>query len=289
MEEITLESIPRISWEELQTRFEGQESFEALSPLATCLIRVREFKPLIANVSHAGHRVREEIQAKMLIEESQRLVEEDVGVDLFLDSFPIQIIALDSRYEYDVNRPRERAVYLKPFQSWGKRVWQQPPTKEELAFSLEKYDEFHDVVEFVVSFMQKVFGSTLVFDLHSYNHQRPSSAGKSTPSFDLVLLDEDRKAHQATIAFLKTQLQAIQTPEGLATVQENAIFEKDGAVAERLRPFLPKVLTLPIEIKKFYVDERTGEVFPEVVRSLQASLNEIFPKVFDFFRQKTTS
>ncbi len=290
MEETTLDAIPRISWVDLRKNLESKTPFEALSPLATCLIRVREYSPFIANVSHSGHRVREELEMNMLIEEQERLCEEDVGVDRFLDAFPIQIIALDSRYEYDVNRPRKHAVYLKPFESWGKKVWRNPPRPEELEFSLEKYDDYHEIVEFVVESIQKMFGSTLVLDLHSYNYRRSAQSSVKTPfpTFDLVLSEEDKKEHQSTIDFLSTQLKTISTPEGPATVLENAVFQKDGAIAERLQAFFPDVLTLPIEIKKIYMEEKTGVFHEEVLESLRSSLNEIFPKVFSHFRKQTS-
>lgn len=287
MDEITLENIPRLTGDELQKRLERKEPFEARSPLATCLIRVKAWQPLMGNVSHAGHRVREELLMKMSISEQERTQEEDVRVDLFAESLPVQIVALDSRYEYDVNRPRERAVYLKPLESWGKRVWEHPPTLDELHFSLAKYDDYHDTLEMVVQALQAAFGSVLVFDLHSYNHQRPAQKNRQAelPSFDLVLSAEDRAVHAGTIACLKEELQKVNTPQGPATVKENAVFIKDGAIAARLQPWFPQVLTLPIEIKKFYVNEFTGALNAAAVASLQQDFRILFPKVLAHFQK----
>src|SRR6516162_6581779 len=119
MDEQRLENIRRCSWADFKKHIAEKTPFEAISPLGTALIRIKSFEPIIGLAIHAGHRVREELLSKMAIDETDRLYEEDFGVEQFIADFPIQMIGLDSRYEYDINRKCNESVYLKPFQSWG--------------------------------------------------------------------------------------------------------------------------------------------------------------------------
>ena len=47
-----------------------------------------------------------------------------------------QIIGTHSRFEVDLNRPREKAVYIKPEDAWGLEVWKYKPSQELVIRSL---------------------------------------------------------------------------------------------------------------------------------------------------------
>src|SRR5262249_29499494 len=158
------ERLPRYSWAEIKKHVEAKSPFEAISPMGTALIRIKKYEPLVGLATHAGHLVREELQMKMAMEDVERRVEEGPGTDEFVANYPIQMIALDSRYEYDIDRPREESVYLKPFQSWGKKVWRTPPTKDELNICFQKYDEFHELFDYLVGEFVTMFERVLCLD-----------------------------------------------------------------------------------------------------------------------------
>lgn len=166
MDERVLEKIKRLSWGDIKKNLAARAPFEAISPLGTMLVRVNEYVPLIALMPYTGHRVREEIASKMSIEDDQRAADEDAGLAAMVQPFPVQIFGLDSRYEYDLDRAKADAIYLKPFQSWGKKVWVNPPAKDEIDLSMQKYDEFHDLVDFFVDeALQWKPGKALVVNL----------------------------------------------------------------------------------------------------------------------------
>lgn len=190
MDEKTLEKIKRLSWGDIKKNIAAKAPFEAISPMGSMLIRVKDYTPIVALLPHTGHRVREEIASKMSIEDEDRLGDEDAAlVDLVAD-FPIQIFGLDSRYEYDVDRVRNDAIYLKPFQSWGKKVWVNPPSKDEIDVSLQKYDEFHDLIDFLVEEFLKLHAKMFVLDLHGVT---PKAGTKISVPFQL---DVDTSAIQ---------------------------------------------------------------------------------------------
>ncbi len=82
---------------------------------------------IVATAIHSGHNIRKELIAKYFISEEARLREEDPFTERFIDSFKNQIIVQQSRFEFDLNRNRKNAVYKKPKDAWGLKVWQKEP------------------------------------------------------------------------------------------------------------------------------------------------------------------
>ena len=67
--------------------------------------------PLVATAVHAGHAVRDNVFAQLALDDGERLREEDPFTDAWMEIAPIRVVALRSRFEVDLNRPREKAVY----------------------------------------------------------------------------------------------------------------------------------------------------------------------------------
>ncbi len=285
MDEKMLERYPRFSWGDIKKRLAEKAPFEAISPMGTSLIRVKNYEPLIGLAVHAGHRVREELIPKMAIEEDERAYEEDLFVEHFIVDFPIQMIGLDSRYEYDVNRPKEQAVYLKPFQSWGKKVWQNPPTKDELQISHQKYDEFHELMDFLIGEIGGPQRKAVVFDVHSYNSKRPQQPDRNAqfPLFILGTAALDRKKHGKSIEFVLSDLDKIQLPGFTVTVKENEIFKGDGAIAKTIVKNYPDSFVINLEVKKMYMDELTGKGDEKMIRLLANEIHKLGQKTLDQF------
>ena len=277
MDEATLEKYSRISWGEIKKNITEKTPFEAISPMATCLIRVKAYEPMIALAPHAGHRVREELQSKMEIEEEERLKEEDPYVEQFIANAPFQMICIDSRFEYDVNRPRPRSVYLKPFESWGKKVWNHPPTKDELEISYQKYDEFHELLQFFMEELSTQCKKMVLIDMHTYNFRRPSLTGRqdSLPVLNLGTKLIDRKKHSKALDHVFKELQKIRLPGVENTVQENGPFCGDGQIAKVMADQWPDTLFLNIEVKKIFMNEESGEPDKKLLQAFSESLQNL--------------
>jgi len=84
-------------------------------------------EPLVATAIHDGHEIREELREVMLIDEADRLREEDPVTGQWASFAATHIIARRSRFEFDLNRPRDRAVYVEPADAWGLNVWKEKP------------------------------------------------------------------------------------------------------------------------------------------------------------------
>ncbi len=128
--------------------------------------------PVVAVALHDGHDVRAEVAALFAMSEADRRREEDPFTATWTTIADTQIVVQRSRFELDLNRPRDRAIYLKPEDAWGLTVWQTRPSPEIMMRSLAEYDAFYATVKRVFTVLERRFGRFVVFDLHTYNHRR---------------------------------------------------------------------------------------------------------------------
>jgi N-formylglutamate amidohydrolase len=151
------------------------ESQERMTPPPWEIVEGED--PVVAVAIHNGHDLRAEVAALMAISEDERLREEDPYTGLWATVAPTRLVVHRSRFEVDLNRPRDKAVYLKPEDAWGLQVWKREPPKALIDRSLAAYDAFYDELQRILSARAKRFGSFVVLDLHSYNHLRGGPEG----------------------------------------------------------------------------------------------------------------
>jgi len=99
--------------------------------------------PLIATAIHDGHTVRDNISSFFLLTSDERLREEDPFTAGWVGITDNQVIGLNSRFEMDLNRAREKAIYRKPEDAWGLTVWKDELPEEMAQESLARYDQFY--------------------------------------------------------------------------------------------------------------------------------------------------
>ena len=75
--------------------------------------------PIIATAIHAGHEVRPGLMPSVALDDAVRLREEDPFTDRWLPIAGNQIALRQSRFEVDLNRPRDAAVYLDADAAWS--------------------------------------------------------------------------------------------------------------------------------------------------------------------------
>nr|MCU0555489.1 N-formylglutamate amidohydrolase [Syntrophales bacterium] len=151
--------------------------------------------PALAVAIHAGHNVRGELLPLMRISEADRLFEEDPATDRMIRGAANAVWGLDSRAEYDLNRPVERAVPLTAEHFWGVQVYREAPTLAMVQRSLEKHEAFYRFIGSCIRVLLERFGVCVVYDIHSYNLSRQIEKGIANPPvFNLgtALLDRSR-------------------------------------------------------------------------------------------------
>ena len=229
---------------------------------------------VIATAIHAGHQVRPEIAELLALDDAGRLREEDPFTDQIAAAASSRVIVFRSRFEVDLNRRREEAVYSGAEQSWGLTVWKHPPPADVLSRSLDLYDAFYAELGRHLDRMAKR-GPFLLLDVHSYNHRRAAdwrpARQEENPDVNVGTGSMDARWHPVVEA-LMANLSSSQVAGRPLDVRENVNF-RGRELARWVHERYPGVGCAPaLEFKKTFMDERTGTVDAEHVDSLALAL-----------------
>jgi N-formylglutamate amidohydrolase len=239
--------------------------------------------PLVATAIHNGHFVRPDAARLLSIDEGQRLREEDPYTDFLVAWAPTRLVACSSRYEFDLRRPRDRAVYLKPEDAWGASVWDSPPPEEVVADSLAGYDLCYATLRAALRQIIRRHGAALVIDVHSYNHRR---AGPEAPPADEATHPEvnvgtgtvDRGLWGDVVDRFKEALAGATLSGRRLDVRENVKFSGGYFCRWIHHTFPGQACALAVEFKKTFMDEWSGAVdlarLAELRRALEGAAGQ---------------
>lgn len=219
--------------------------------------------PLIATAIHAGHEVRDEVEALFALTEADRLREEDPFTDRWVEVTDNRVVVHRSRFEVDFNRERDKAVYRNPEDSFGLRVWRAYPPDEVVGASLELYDAFYDEFRRLCDDVASAHGRFVVLDLHSYNHRRvgpdaPVDDPERNPEINVGTGSMDRSRWGALVERFMRDVASVPFDGGHLDVRENVRF-RGGYLSRWVHQNYPTAgCALAVEVKKIYMDEWTG-------------------------------
>lgn len=257
-------------------------TFEAKSEDGSFYIKVDEYVPYVCTAIHDGHQFRDSLKQNCLLDDYERWYEEDPFTGEFIESLPIQIIGLDSRYEYDLNRRPETCVFET---AWGKEVWKTPLSNEEKAISRNKHNGFYSVLEALLKKLEADFGAALVYDIHSYNYKR---IDREVPVFNIGCERIDTKFSKE-IDKWASDLRKISIDNINNTVGVNDIFFGRGYLLEFVNSNFENTLTLATEVKKVYCDEITRESYPKVIDDIKEGIKKAVTNTTWYFAKKNTT
>ena len=246
--------------------------------------------PLIATAIHDGHALRPNVLNIMALSDSERLREEDPFTGGWTAVAENRLIVNHSRFEVDLNRPREKAVYILPEDAWGLHVWKETPSDEVIHESLARYDAFYKEVHQLFSDFKNQFGQFVVFDLHTYNHRREGSAGieadpKLNPEVNLGTGTMNREKWAPIVDRFIEDFRQLDFLGRQLDVRENIKF-KGGQFARWTHENFPEsACVLSIEFKKFFMDEWSGIPDPAKTDALHHGLQATIPGVLESLRR----
>lgn len=221
--------------------------------------------PVLVTAIHAGHHIRGEIAELLALSPTERLREEDPLTDYFLGLGDCIVRANRSRFEVDLNRPSERAVYIDPEDSWGLKVWSSAPSDDDIARSRAIHAAFYAEIEQLVEAMIAAHGRILVIDIHSYNHRRDGAIGDpadpaGNPDIDVGATTLDRAVYGHLLDRFVTRLGAAPFKGGTADARVNVRWPDGGNFPEWLHGrYGEAACVMTLEYKKVFMDEWTGE------------------------------
>lgn len=234
--------------------------------------------PVVATAIHAGHDLRDEVATIMHLSEADRLREEDPFTDRWVGIAANRVVVHRSRFEVDLNRSRERAVYATPADAWGLDVWRHDPPRDLLARSLDLYDSFYGEFAQLCDDVVERHGRIVVLDLHSYNHRRagpdhPAEDPDLNPEINLGTKSIVDAAWNPIVEAFGATLRRMPFYDGNLDVRTNVRFTGGNLSRWVNARYGPRGCSIAVEMKKLYMDEWTGEPDEGITSTIGRSLD----------------
>jgi len=236
---------------------------------------------IVATAIHSGHDLRPAIADRMMLDDATRTREEDPHTDVLIPRGSGSVIVQRSRFEMDLNRPREKAVYRTPDDSWGLVIWDGPLCESEVETSLEQYDAFYRRLGSALDEVAER-GPLVVLDLHSYNHRRGGPAAApadpaENPELNVGTGSLDRDTWGERVDEFIEVLRAQTAGGHPLDVRENVRFQ-GGNVSRWVNDRYEGCgFAIALEFKKVFMDEWSGEVDHHHLGELATALERAAP------------
>ena len=199
--------------------------------------------------------------------------QEDPETKNMIASQPIVIAGCDSRFEYDLNRDPEHAVFDT---AWGKQLWRKPLSEDMKDKSLRKHNNFYKVAHTLIETLESKFGFCTVYDMHSYNWKRWD---REVPTWNLGTSNIDNNRFGDVVESWRASLSEIKLPNTIKpTSKINDTFQGNGYFLKYITNNFKNTLVLATEISKIYCDEYDYIIYPEVVKIVANELKNHIPK-----------
>ncbi len=268
----------RLSVSEIIQKIEAEAIFEAIAEDYSFTIKIDDYVPYACGAIHDGHQFRKELWDNCLHTEYDRWFEEDPCTKDFVRTLPILIAGCDSRFEYDLNRDPDNAVFET---AWGKELWKTPLDEAQHRKSLEKHFAFYSVVNALIKKLEDMFGAIVVYDMHSYNWRRWD---REVPVINLGTTNIDNDRFGGDVESWRQSLSELQLPHGIETTSKiNDTFFGNGYFLKFITQNFKNTLVLATEFKKIYCDELQQIIFPEVVLAIEKQLQKKIKEHADAF------
>ncbi|MCR4345065.1 MAG: N-formylglutamate amidohydrolase [Candidatus Scalindua sp.] len=250
---------------------------------------IRGDGPLIGTAIHNGHELRDEVAAITALSDGERLREEDSYTGKWAEVVETNIVVGRSRFEVDLNRPRDKAFYRFPEDAWGLNLWKEPPGSNIIQRSIDQYDSFYKEVNQLLREKIANHGSFLVLDIHSYNHLREGPDGpianpESNPEVNVGTGTMDRNRWAPLVDRFISELNAFKFLGRNLDVRENVKF-RGGEFPRWVHTNFPENgCALAVEFKKFFMNEWNGELNQEMHKTILQALRTTLPGLAEELR-----
>jgi len=242
--------------------------------------------PVVACAVHAGGEVTSSTLRHLAIRRRERFVEEDPFTDQLTAMAGTSVVVHRSRFEVDMNRSRDRAIYRSPGDAWGLTVWRDPVPGAVRQRSLRLYDRFYADLSAVLARAGAGGRPFVVLDLHSYNHRRggPDVAPAdpaANPEINVGTGSLDRERWGGLVDRFMADLRTAEVDGRVLDVRENVRF-RGGHLSRWVHATFPgQGACLAVEVKKFFMDERTGEIDEPVWEGIKEALGGTGPGLLE--------
>ncbi|MDP3113999.1 MAG: N-formylglutamate amidohydrolase [Candidatus Cloacimonadaceae bacterium] len=230
--------------------------------------------PALALAIHSGHHLPEELLSISGIGKAERFREEDPYTDRIAELFPNRILPRSSRFAVDLNRVRDKAIYIVPEDCWGLKV-RRTPIPDDVLLKLQiDYDDWYKLLKYQIDRLLAIHPFLLVLDLHSFNHRRGGKDAPPDPQIknpDIIIgrSNLDHK-HYPAAQSLCDLLSSASFQGGTIDCRSDVKFT-GGYLSRWLNHhYSDRLICLAIEFKKIFMDEWSGELFAPAFEELKS-------------------
>ena len=236
--------------------------------------------PVVATAIHDGHELRPEVAQRMALSDADRLREEDPFTGDAVRGVACHVVVHRSRFEFDLNRDADNAIYRTPEQSWGLQVWKSGELEPETAQrSLELHAAYYRMLGALLDGVAERHERFVVIDAHSYNHRRDGPDGPPTPQDDapdinIGTFSMPREHWAWLVDPLMEAMAGFDFNGRRLDVRENVAFQGKGEQTRFIHERYPRrACAIALEFKKFFMDEWSGEPDPAEVAVMRAFIS----------------
>jgi hypothetical protein len=231
---------------------------------------------VVATAIHDGHDLRPEVADAVVLGSAERLREEDPFTGQAVLDVPAHVVVHRSRFEFDLNRPADGAIYCTPEQCWGLQLWKPGAPDDALVRrSLDLHADYYRQIGQLLDDIAERHPHFVLLDIHSYNHRRggpeadPEPQDKA-PDINIGTFSMPREHWAFLIDPLMDALREFDFNGRKLDVRENVAFQGKGNqtrfVHER---YVERGCAIAVEFKKFFMDEWTGEPDPAELAAMR--------------------
>jgi len=228
----------------------------------------------------------------MALGEADRRREEDPFTGEAVRGVPQHVIAHRSRFEFDLNRDTDNAVYRTPEQSWGLKVWKTDVLDDALVrASLDIHAQYYRMLASLLDGLGARYERFLVIDVHSYNHRRDGADRDPTPQekapdINIGTFSLPREQWAWLVDPLMEAMAAFDFNGRRLDVRENIAFQGKGEQTRFVHERYPgRGCAIALEFKKFFMDEWTGTPDRAEVAAMRAFVVHIAATAEDLLSQ----
>jgi N-formylglutamate amidohydrolase len=247
-----------------------------------CMIELDSPTPLVTAAIHNGHKLSEHLSRLTALSDIERLREEDPYTGIWGALSRNHIVGQRSRFEFDLNRAPEKAIYLLPSDAWGLNLWKKEPKEEVLTQSLQRYTSIYAEIHEGLSRLIQKFGKIVILDLHTYNHRRrgpgaPPDDPDLNPEVNIGTGTMDRKYWAPLVDRFIGELRAYDFQGRKLDVRENVKFRGGYFPTWVHGNFGKAACCISVEFKKFFMDEWSGHPDWDSIDAISDALRQTLP------------
>lgn len=256
------------SLDEILKLIENGEKFEGLCFEAGMHLKINDYKSKVAIAIGGGSNFSEDLEPKAKVMSFDRWQYEDAYTDYFIKDGDLSILALDSKFEYDLNKSVKDSFYEKV---GNKEAWNEAVTESEKEKSFAKHRNFYLVLDAIISKLEEKHSKINFYSFHSFNHK---NTNENLPLFNLGTKYLDKERVEDEYERVLTLLKSVSDREE-ERVEENLISSGDGYFYQYLKDKHPRINTFSIDIKKIFCNEEDGDVYGDKMVEIKDLVNNI--------------